>query len=53
MKTEHSSHTTALSNGSFLQKKKDDRKTNRVLILKGIFCKTTYVCVLTYHIVSF
>ena len=56
MKTElinlqHSSHTMALSKGTIfakktmiLQKNADNNKINRVLILRGIFFKTKYVC---------
>ena len=34
----------------FLQKNADIRKIKRALVLKGIFSKTTYVCVLTCQI---
>ena len=56
MKTElknlsHNSHTIALSKGTifakkahFFQKNADMRKIKKVLVLKGIFPKNTYVC---------
>ena len=40
-------------NADFLQKKADITKIKGVLILKNIFSKTTYVCILTYEISSF
>ena len=52
----HVSHTIALSKGSFFCKKKKNggiSKIKEVLLLKGIFSETIYVCVLTYQISSF
>ena len=40
-------------NADFLQKKADITKIKGVLILKNVFSKTTYVCILTYEISSF
>ena len=37
----------------FLQKNADISKVKRVLVLKGIFSETPYVCVISYHIQSF
>ena len=59
----HTSHTIALSKGvlfwqkemliNFLQNNVNISKIERILVLKGIFSKTTYVSVLTYQISSF
>ena len=55
-----SSHTTALSKGTILAKKRwffakkaDISKIKRALVLKDIISEATYVCVLTCHISSF
>ena len=42
-----------LKNAEFLLKNRDISKIKKVLVLKSIFSKTTYVCVLTYQISSF
>ena len=42
-----------LKNADFLQKNADISKIKRVLVLKGIFSETKFVCVLTYQISSF
>ena len=39
--------------GAFLQKCADICKVKRDLVLKGVFYKTKYVCVLTCQISSF
>ena len=51
-KLQHSSHTIALSKGAilpenahFLQKNTDISKIKGILVLKGTFSETTYVCV--------
>ena len=38
---------------NFLQKNADISKIKTVLVLKGIFSETAYVCVLTHHTSSF
>ena len=51
-------HTIALSKGTifvkkmlvFCKKKSNISKIKGVLVLKGIFSETTYVCVITYRI---
>ena len=54
------SHSIALRKGTIfaqkyeaLGKNTDISKTEAVVVLKGIFSETTYVCVLTYQISSF
>ena len=55
--TKHSSHTIALSEGTFLdnflQNNADISKVKAAQVLKGIFSETTYRCVLTCQIRSF
>ena len=61
-KISNSSHTIPLRKGTIFAKKKkliffaknaDISKIKGVLVFKGIFSETTYVCVLTYQISSF
>ena len=60
-KKKHSSHTIVLNKGIifdkkwwfFCKKNADISKNKGVLVLKDIFSKTTYVCVLTSQISSF
>ena len=47
---QHSSHTIALSKGTFQAKKAGINKLKRTLVLKGIFSEIAYACVLTYQI---
>ena len=42
-----------LKSAIFFSKNADISKIKRDLVLKGIFCDTTYVCVLTYQISGF
>ena len=57
----HSSHTIALSNGTIFAQKSQFfakkiaviSKRKGVLVLKGIFYETKYVCILMYQISSF
>ena len=58
---QNSSHTTALRKGIIFGKKcwffvkinADISTIEEVMLLKGIFSETTYVCVVTYQISSF
>ena len=40
-------------NADFLQKNADISKIRTALVLKGIFSKTEYVCVVMYQILNF
>ena len=48
----HNFHAIALSKGTIFDKKADITKIKKVMELKGIFSKTTYMCVLMNQISS-
>ena len=45
--------TIFAKNPDFLQKIADMSKIKGLLVLKGIFSETTYMCVITYQVSSF